>query len=328
MMHWIIGGQSFLLMLLLFYLHSMVYCQDIEEAAQVLMQRVILESHSDVALSLYPYIDLEHIRSVKVAHTYMQIEKLTNDVAATLGPAAWQQCMTANGQPERNVLNYFYKMWKLSELADDVRVQTICGIGFDMGYSSLAFLESNPTARLIAFDTFDHAYAPVAVRRLQEMFPRRKVSVLVGDSARSVPHISDVLQDSGVLCNLVYVDGGQNSETLLNDLKNVLHVVDPHYHRVIVDGLDDPVRAEIWRELTTLSLSPNQPADQGDVRGLGRQSSPPPPHNNNNNDNDDNNNNVFTEFEMVASKKYDCISWDNAHGRNGEYIFTFHEGVR
>ena len=320
LMRWIIiVGWQCLLWKLLLLVHSSVFCQDIEEANTVLMQRVILESHSDVALSLYPNIDLEHIRSVKVARTYMQSETLTNDVAAILGAAAWEQCWAAKRQPERNVLNYFYKMWKLSELADDVRVQTICSIGVDIGYSSLAFLESNPTARLIAFDTFDHAYAPVAVRRLQEMFPRRKISVLVGDSARSVPHIADLLRDSGVLCNLVYVDGGQSAETLLHDLKHVMRVVDPRYHRVIVDGLDDPERAGIWRELTTLTMSPTQPAD--DIGHGSSSSSPPHSHNNN-----DNNENVFTEVEIVASRKYDCISWDNSQGRNGEYIFSFHEG--
>ena len=121
--------------------------------------------------------DDEAIRSVKLALMYTLVTPFNNLVATILAENAIE---TENVLNERSSFMYFDKMWKLSELADDSRVQTICMVGFNRGYSALNFLVSNPHARLISFDIFEHRHVPAAVRALHEMFAERELIVVAG----------------------------------------------------------------------------------------------------------------------------------------------------
>ena len=131
---------------------------------------------ADIVRAQMNLTDNEAIRSVKLALMYSLVTPFNNLVAAILAETS----QTASALNERNSYMYFDKMWTLSELADDSRVQTICEVGFQSGHSALNFLVANPSARFISFDIFEHRQAPAAVRALHEMFLDREVIVVAG----------------------------------------------------------------------------------------------------------------------------------------------------
>ena len=131
---------------------------------------------ADVVRAQMNLTDNEAIRSVKLALMYSLVTPFNNLVTAILAETS----QTVSALNERNSYMYFDKMWTLSELADDSRVQTICEVGFQSGHSALNFLVANPSARFISFDIFEHRQAPAAVRALHEMFLDRDVIVVAG----------------------------------------------------------------------------------------------------------------------------------------------------
>ena len=107
----------------------------------------ILGGFSDAYLKFHVNVTIEQIRSVKLVE-YLRRTTILDEKIASFDPqgSAWKQVI------EGNTLAYFQKIKKLSELADDPRVE----IGFNCGYSSLNFLTANPTARVISFDLFSN----------------------------------------------------------------------------------------------------------------------------------------------------------------------------
>ena len=121
----------------------------------------------------------------------------------------------------------------LQMYANDERVETICEIGFNSGYSTLFMTLQNPKAKFIEFDIFYHNYSAVALSALQEFFPDRDFIGVAGDSSDSVTRFHRMFPD--VTCNLLFIDGGHSTETLRDDIENMMLLANRSYHRVIVD---------------------------------------------------------------------------------------------
>ncbi len=120
--------------------------------------------------------------------------------------------------------------------ANDERVETICEIGFNAGYSALFMALHNPKARFIEFDIFFHNYSALSLSSLQEFFPERDFLGIGGDSTVSVPRFHRWYPDTK--CNLLFIDGGHTTEALRADLENMKFLANRTYHRVLIDDTD------------------------------------------------------------------------------------------
>ena len=264
---------------------------------------------SDVIREQLNLTDGEAVRSVKLALMYSLITPFNNLVTSIL--AENETAPVSGVVEERSSYLYFDKMWKLSELADDSRVETICEVGFNRGYSALNFLVANPHARLISFDIFTHRHVPAAVRALHEMFADRELIVVAGTVSTltiyfsllsinayslSLPHlclgsshrsIKSMTKSLKEQCNLIYIDGSQSPYGLLNEIEDLKHVTNRTFSRIIVDGVEDPSRLDAWKEMAAY-----QP---------------------------------FAMTEVIESRVFSCLAWvDHSYGPNVDsYKFHF-----
>jgi tRNA G46 methylase TrmB len=188
--------------------------------------------------------EVETRRNILLEKIYILTGVLESRIAEVYG-AGW----TVRLKLEGNTKDFYEKFQKLSELAGDPRVKTICEIGFNSGYSTLNFLVSNPTAKVLSFDLFENKYVPGAVAVLQRMFPDRDITVVAGSSLYSVPNIRDMLVERNALCNLIFIDGGHTTEIAEADILNMAPFADPEYNRVIIDDIEDPQVAVIWNHM-------------------------------------------------------------------------------
>jgi predicted O-methyltransferase YrrM len=115
---------------------------------------------------------------------------------------------------EGNSAHFLEKVRVLQDLADDHRVNNICEIGFNAGYSALNFLIANPTASIVSFDLLEHHYAAVAASAILELFPNRNFTLIAGDSKMTVRRLKEI--HSNYKCNLIFI--GEDDVRMLNKL--------------------------------------------------------------------------------------------------------------
>jgi hypothetical protein len=199
---------------------------------------------ADYIANVDPTATVEQIRSIKIVE-YLRRTVMLDDVIAQLHPngTLWKDNI------EGNTLAYFDKVKKMSELADDPRVETICEIGFNSGYSMLNFLTANPTARAFSFDIISNTYVPAAVNALHEVFPYRNIAIIAGSSAHTVPKMTDTLVRSNTLCNLLFIDGGHTAQILRDDITNMAKLANTTYNRVVVDDIHIAHLKAVWDEM-------------------------------------------------------------------------------
>ena len=120
--------------------------------------------------------------------------------------------------------------------------QQLCEIGFNAGHTSLIWLEAAPSARVIAFDLGDLAYARKQAALMSRAYGER-FQVVWGSSLETVPAHERKLSSK---CDVAFLDGGKNRNLRLGDLRA--------FHR-----LSGPGTLLLFDEVTTLSC----------VRGVG-----------------------------------------------------------
>ena len=104
-------------------------------------------------------------------------------------------------------------------------------IGFNLGFSAIAFLESGPDTRVISFELDDRPSVRLAKQFVDEHYPGRHELVL-GDSLTTVTAFAS---DRPERADLVFVDGGHDYEVAAADLRNARGVSRPGGHVVIDD---------------------------------------------------------------------------------------------
>lgn len=177
-------------------------------------------------------------RSFKLNSFYNNIELLNSLISDTLKNPAW------GAELEGNSLLFLHKVKLLQDVVDDYRVETICEIGFNSGYSALNFLIANTKARIVSFDIFDHFYTPAAVRSLHKMFPNREIAVIAGDSSISTISAFNII--SKYKCNVILIDGGHESSQFVKDVDNMRHLANHSFNRIIVDDIEVNDIFNIW----------------------------------------------------------------------------------
>lgn len=87
------------------------------------------------------------------------------------------------GSSDESELSY------LARVAKSKDVGKIAEIGFNAGFSSYVFLESNPTATVYSFDLGEYAYVSKAEAFMDLTFPGRH-QLILGDSNETVNALS------------------------------------------------------------------------------------------------------------------------------------------
>lgn len=136
---------------------------------------------------------------------------------------------------------------------EDARL--VAEVGFNAGFSSLAFLRSSGNVRVVSFDIGLHPYVADAKAYIDDAFPGRH-ELVHGDSRKTIPAYYEANQS--VRFDLVFVDGGHQYEVARADLLN-LQPLSRRGAAVVMDDVvpgrrwgDGPARA--WNELVTERL--------------------------------------------------------------------------
>ncbi|ORM38018.1 class I SAM-dependent methyltransferase [Williamsia sp. 1135] len=106
----------------------------------------------------------------------------------------------------------------LRAAAAGVEVRQIAEIGFNAGFSSHAFLDANPGARVTSFDLAEHQYVSAAKKHIDEEFPGRH-TLIAGDSLETVPQFGDSEPDQRF--DLIFIDGGHTYDIARADITNM-----------------------------------------------------------------------------------------------------------
>ena len=111
----------------------------------------------------------------------------------------------------------------LKDLVNNDKIINVLEIGMNAGHSSCLFLENNKQCNVISFDIGNHDYVRVGKQYIDNKYPNRH-ELIISDSTISVPLYTNINKESKM--DLIFIDGGHDYETALNDLincKNLSH---------------------------------------------------------------------------------------------------------
>ena len=117
----------------------------------------------------------------------------------------------------------------LEDLARKSEATRIAEIGFNIGFSSIAFLESSPRTSVVSFELDRRPAVELAKGFVDARYPGRH-ELIIGDSRQTVPR-----HERGDF-DLVFVDGGHEYEIAAADLANAARLARPG-GLVVVDDL-------------------------------------------------------------------------------------------
>ena len=145
--------------------------------------------------------------------------------------------------------------WKIRALRDVARnmalVESVCEIGFNVGHSTVIWLENNPNARLLSFDYCQNSCSQQVLLWMQRRYGKR-FTAICGDSTQTVPAFAQ--SHVAYTCDVVHIDGGHEGDTPLLDLYHMAPLANPLCHTLVMDDTGcsaaycvDPQRA--WDRL-------------------------------------------------------------------------------
>jgi predicted O-methyltransferase YrrM len=121
----------------------------------------------------------------------------------------------------------------LRNLARKTQATRIAEIGFNVGFSSIGFLESAPEVQLVSFELDLRPCVRAAKEFIEDNYPGRH-ELIVGDSRDTLPEYAASGQAD--LFDLVFVDGGHEYDVSISDIRNS-HSMARSGALVIVDDL-------------------------------------------------------------------------------------------
>lgn len=120
----------------------------------------------------------------------------------------------------------------LRDLAAAAGAVRIAEIGFNVGFSALAFLESSPRTSVVSFELDERRAVCLAKEFLDERYPGRH-ELVPGDSRDTLPGYADAHPHS---FDLVFVDGGHTKEIAASDIAQACRLARPR-GLVVVDDV-------------------------------------------------------------------------------------------
>jgi predicted O-methyltransferase YrrM len=106
-------------------------------------------------------------------------------------------------------------------------------VGFNAGFSSLAFLNVGPEVKVISFDIGHHMVVYHAKEFIDEFYPDRH-ELIIGDSALTVPQYEK--GHPYVAFDVIFIDGGHHFDAVRRDIVNLKPLSHPET-LVVVDDL-------------------------------------------------------------------------------------------
>jgi predicted O-methyltransferase YrrM len=106
----------------------------------------------------------------------------------------------------------------LRQLVRRSRARLVGEVGFNAGFSSLAFLNADPGVRVVSFDIGQHDIVRHAKDFIDELYPGRH-ELIIGDSTLTVPRYA--AENPAASFDLVFIDGGHTYETVAADIVNM-----------------------------------------------------------------------------------------------------------
>lgn len=111
----------------------------------------------------------------------------------------------------------------LQELALSSKAVDIAEIGFNVGFSSIAFLEASPDTRVVSFELDTRRAVELAKEFVDERYPGRH-ELVIGNSVETVPGYA---REHERRFDLVFVDGGHEYEIATADIGNACRIAKP-----------------------------------------------------------------------------------------------------
>lgn len=112
------------------------------------------------------------------------------------------------------------------------RATAIVEIGFNVGFSSIAFLESGPDVTVVSFELDRRHGVELAKQFVDERYPGRH-ELVIGNSVQTAPAYAE--SRAGTF-DLAFVDGGHEYEVATADIHNACRLVRPG-GVIVVDDL-------------------------------------------------------------------------------------------
>ena len=137
----------------------------------------------------------------------------------------------------------------------------VCEVGFNAGHSTLNWLAADPRTAVDAFDLGAHPSAAAAFAYLSKKYPGR-LRLTLGDSRATLP-----LVDHKKACDVVFIDGGHDSDVPAADLGNLAPLAARGAPLLVDNANMAPVHAAIANATARGLLPDGQPifADNGQV---------------------------------------------------------------
>ena len=120
----------------------------------------------------------------------------------------------------------------LRNIARITEAGAIAEIGFNVGFSSIAFLESGPDVTVVSFELDRRHGVELAKQFVDERYPDRH-ELVIGNSVQTVPAYAE---DRAGTFDLAFVDGGHEYDVATADIRNICRLVRPG-GIVVVDDL-------------------------------------------------------------------------------------------
>jgi hypothetical protein len=141
-------------------------------------------------------------------------------------------------QAEAGIYEGGASLAQISHLRDVARRSDstwIAEVGFNVGYSTLAFLESSPETKVVSFELDLRPCVKLAKEFIDERYPGRH-ELVVGDSQVTVPEFADAERAGPQGFDLVFIDGSHLYNVAANDIANTSRIA-AYRATVVVDDL-------------------------------------------------------------------------------------------
>lgn len=164
--------------------------------------------------------------------TLFPSSELRNNAAQTLSSSSDSLSLKDMKKLQREILRFLLlrghfpmdgsskpdELLYLASTAKRTGARLVGEIGFNIGFSSYAFLSADVETRVVSFDLGKHASTKAAKRLIDKRFPTRH-TLIYGPSGETVPEFKS--RNPALRFDLVFIDGAHGYEAAKADIVNM-----------------------------------------------------------------------------------------------------------
>ena len=117
------------------------------------------------------------------------------------------------GHIDISQVNFFKNLLKNNKW-----VKKIGETGFNLGHSSLSFLNNRKNTKVWSFDSNIHTYTKLGKKFIDKNFPKRHI-LIYGDSTKTLPQFKK--KNKNFSFDLIFIDGGHSYKVCKEDIENM-----------------------------------------------------------------------------------------------------------